>query len=155
MVCLNLRDILKTYSLLNRLKKAKILLFIVTLFCYYCYNFYHNIPFHYPNYFIYCFHTYSGLQRTRGQYGGERGQHLPHPHHFLEQFFFFHRKLENKIFTCECQLRLYLLNKAQLIDKKQIAFSEFVISAVNYPIPVNGAIVVTNNDFVCIFLFLT
>ena len=72
----------------------------------------------------------------------ERGQPppLPPPHHFLEQ----NRKTEHFYMWITFET---LFIKKDISDKNYIAFSEFVVLAVNW------ATAVTNNEFVS-FLFL-
>ena len=70
----------------------------------------------------------------------ERGQPPPLPHHFLEQ----NRKTEHFYMWITFET---LFIKKDISDKNYIAFSEFVVLAVNW------ATAVTNNEFVS-FLFL-
>ena len=63
--------------------------------------------------------------RERGAGGGTSP--LPSSHHFLEQNFFFHVKLENKIFTCQEHVDLSLFIEQEICDKKEKEIAEFWI----------------------------
>ena len=75
-------------------------------------------------------------RRERGSGGGQP------PYHFLLQNIFFHLKSENiNVLNVKNMWDFSLFIEQDVSDKKEMAFSEFVIFAVNW------AITVTNNKF--------